>query len=86
LDAGTASVVSAAFAALGREGRRVVGLAGAPVPGRIVWTGILATGCDSTARACSSSTVLPNVKASIPAPFNRSRTSLVVRRNVVARS
>jgi len=80
------SAVSAGLAALGRALRRAAGLAGAAVPGRIACAGILATGCDSTSRARSSSTVLPNVKASIPAARSRSRTSLVVRRKLVARS
>jgi hypothetical protein len=72
--------------ALARVGRRAAGLIGSPLPGRIVRAGIRATGCERISRAGCSSTALVKVVASIPAAWSRSRTSLVVRRNFVARS
>ncbi len=66
--------------------RRVAGLIGSPLPGRIVRAGIRATGCERASRADCSSTELVKAVASIPAAWSRSRTSLVVRRNCVAKS
>jgi hypothetical protein len=66
--------------------RRDAGLIGIPLPGRIVRAGIRATGWARISRADCSSTELVKVVASIPAAWSRSRTSLVVRRNFVARS
>ena len=83
---GVSAPSPAAAVAFDRVLRRAAGFAGAAVPGRMACAGILAIGWDRISRARSSSTVLPNVKASIPPACSRSRTSLVVRRNVVARS
>ena len=79
-----AAVFGAAFFARGV--RRVVALIGVPVPGRIVRTGIFAAGRDRTSRADSSSTELLKVVTSMPDVWSRSMTSLVVRRNFVAKS
>jgi hypothetical protein len=83
-----AGAVALAWAApvLARGVRRDDGLIGIPLPGRIVRAGIRATGWDRISRADCSSTELVKVATSIPAAWSRSRTSLVVRRNFVARS
>jgi hypothetical protein len=78
--------LAAAAPALARVTRRAAGLTGLPAPGRILRAGILDAGRESASRAASSSTELLNVAASMPAAWSRSRTSLVVRRNLVARS
>jgi hypothetical protein len=53
--------------ALARAVRRVAGLTVAPLPGRIVRTGILAAGRDRVSRADASSTELLNVATWMPA-------------------
>jgi hypothetical protein len=84
---GLAGALAGAVAlAWARGVRRDAGLIGIPLPGRIVRAGIRATGWARISRADCSSTELVKVVASIPAAWSRSRTSLVVRRNFVARS